>query len=40
MERGEFDDLEGEGRPIPGQGEIDDPLWWVRKWIQRDREEP
>lgn len=38
MENGEFDHLEGEGEPIPGAGKIDDPLWWVRKWIERNRE--
>lgn len=39
MERGEFDDLPGEGKPIPGRGTRDDALWWVRKWIKRDRAE-
>ncbi len=37
MERGEFEDLPGEGKPIPGQGSVDDELWWVRKWYQRNR---
>ncbi len=37
MERGEFDDLPGAGKPIPGAGEPDDPLWWIRKWVERER---
>ncbi len=38
MERGEFDELPGRGEPIPGAGTRDDDLWWVRTWIQRNRE--
>ncbi len=34
-ERGEFDDLPGAGKPIPGAGTKDDPLWWVRSWVRR-----
>jgi hypothetical protein len=37
MERGEFDDLPGAGRPIPGAGEPYDPLWWVKAWVERER---
>ena len=37
MERGEFDDLPGAGKPIPGAGQPDDPLWWFRKWVERER---
>lgn len=33
---GVFDDLPGEGRPIPGAGRPDDVLWWVRSWMQRN----
>lgn len=40
MEAGEFDDLEGVGRPIPDAGTVDDELWWVRRWVQRNRESP
>ena len=29
IEAGEFDDLPGEGEPIPGAGTVDDELWWV-----------
>ena len=39
MERGEFDDLPGQGKPIPGAGTHDDDLWWVREWIKRNRED-
>lgn len=38
MERGEFDDLPGKGRPIPGQGEFDGEGWWIRRWIERNRQ--
>lgn len=38
MEAGEFDDLDGVGKPIPGAGVVDDDLWWVRRWVQRNRE--
>jgi len=39
MERGEFDQLPGEGKPLPGAGETDDDLWWVRKWMSRQRKD-
>ena len=38
METGEFDDLPGLGKPIPGAGTIDDDLWWVRSWMERNRD--
>ena len=38
MEAGEFDDLPGAGRPIPGAGTVDDDLWWVREWVKRNRQ--
>jgi hypothetical protein len=39
QERGEFDDLPGAGRPLQlGDPEgPDDPLWWVRKFAERER---
>jgi len=37
MERGAFDDLPGAGKPIPGAGQPDDPLWWVKEWVERER---
>ncbi|MGZ6734795.1 MAG: DnaJ family domain-containing protein, partial [Nocardioides sp.] len=29
MERGDFDDLPGAGKPIEGLGEEHDPDWWL-----------
>lgn len=34
-ERGEFDDLPGTGRPLPGLDGTYDPNWWVREWLRR-----
>lgn len=39
MEAGEFDDLPGTGEPIPGAGRVDDELWWVRSWLQRNQDQ-
>lgn len=36
MERGEFDDLPGAGKPLPGTGSRYDELWWVRSWMERN----
>ena len=37
-ERGEFDDLPGAGRPLPlGDPERDDPDWWIRAKLRRER---
>ncbi|WOF24631.1 DUF1992 domain-containing protein [Microbacterium betulae] len=36
IRRGEFDDLPGAGRPIPGLGTTHDPDWWIRRKIQRE----
>lgn len=36
MERGEFSDLPGQGEPIDGLDETYDPLWWVKKWAERE----
>lgn len=38
MEAGEFDDLPGTGKPIPGAGSFDDEGWWVRSWVERNRD--
>ena len=40
MDAGEFDDLPGQGRPIPGAGTPDDDLWWVRGWLKRNGFDP
>jgi hypothetical protein len=35
IERGEFDNLPGRGKPLPPLD--DDPNWWLRKLIERER---
>lgn len=37
MERGDFDDLPGAGKPIRGLGDTHDPDWWVKNLIERER---
>lgn len=37
MERGEFDDLPGYGKPIEGLGEEHDPDWWLKRLVERER---
>jgi len=39
IERGEFDDVPGTGEPIPGAGTPDSEGWWIRRWVQRNREQ-
>ncbi|MDQ4119359.1 MAG: DUF1992 domain-containing protein [Actinomycetota bacterium] len=38
VERGEFDDLPGKGKPLPGAGTIGpiDEDWWVRGYLRRE----
>jgi DnaJ homologue, subfamily C, member 28, conserved domain len=36
MERGEFDDLPGAGKPIPGLDRPYDEQWWVKGLIRRE----
>jgi hypothetical protein len=36
MERGEFDDLPGAGKPITDLGEHHDPNWWLKKLVERE----
>jgi hypothetical protein len=38
QERGDFENLPGAGKPIPGAGTKDDDLWWVRSWLERNKE--
>ena len=38
MARGEFDDLPGQGEPLPDLGKPYDPNWWVKSWVERERE--
>jgi hypothetical protein len=35
-ERGEFDNLPGRGKPIPGAGQPYDELWWVKDKLRRE----
>jgi hypothetical protein len=37
MRRGEFDDLPGAGKPIPGLGANHDPDWWIRRKIESEQ---
>jgi len=37
MERGDFDDLPGAGKPIRGLGGTHDPDWWVKGLIEREK---
>ena len=37
MERGEFDDLPGQGKPIADLGVEHDPDWWLKKLVERER---
>ncbi|GAA4354857.1 DUF1992 domain-containing protein [Microbacterium rhizosphaerae] len=37
IRRGDFDDLPGAGKPIPGLGEHHDPDWWIRRKIEREQ---
>lgn len=37
IDRGEFDDLPGAGKPIPGLSGTHDPDWWVKSLIERER---
>ena len=35
-ERGDFADLPGKGKPLPGLEGPDDENWWIRSWIRRE----
>lgn len=35
-ERGDFADLPGKGRPLPGLDGPDDEDWWIRSWVRRE----
>ena len=37
MERGEFDNLPGAGRPIPGLNGREDENWWVKGFLEREK---
>lgn len=36
MERGEFDNLPGAGKPLPGAGRPDDENWWLTEYLRRE----
>lgn len=35
-ERGEFDDLPGAGKPLPGANKPHDPNWWVKQKLRAE----
>lgn len=35
-ENGEFDNLPGAGKPIPGRGEPYDEDWWIKEYLRRE----
>jgi hypothetical protein len=37
MERGDFDDLPGAGKPIEDLGRTHDPDWWLKRFVERER---
>jgi hypothetical protein len=37
MERGEFENLPGKGKPLEGLTGKDDPDWWVRRFVEREQ---
>lgn len=37
IERGEFDDLPGAGKPIEDLGTEHDPDWWIKRLVERER---
>ncbi|ALX65824.1 J-domain-containing protein [Microbacterium sp. XT11] len=36
IRRGDFDNLPGAGKPIPGLGDHHDPDWWIRRKIETE----
>jgi hypothetical protein len=36
-QRGEFDNLPGAGKPIPGLDQPHDELWWVKQLLEREK---
>ena len=37
QERGEFDNLPGAGKPIPGLGGAHDEMWWLKQLLKREQ---
>ena len=40
IERGEFDNLPGQGKPIKGLNGRDDENWWVKSYLEREQLAP
>ncbi|WP_243787691.1 DUF1992 domain-containing protein [Saccharopolyspora gloriosae] len=36
QERGDFNGLDGTGKPLPGAGQPHDELWWVKGYVERE----
>ena len=36
QERGDFDNLPGAGKPLPGAGQAYDEDWWLKEWVRRE----
>ncbi|MBS1699695.1 MAG: DUF1992 domain-containing protein [Actinobacteria bacterium] len=36
IRQGQFENLPGAGKPIPGLGDHHDPDWWIRRTIERE----
>jgi hypothetical protein len=36
QERGDFEDLPGKGKPIPGLRDPDDEDWWIKSFVRRE----
>lgn len=36
IRRGDFDNLPGAGKPLPGLGDHHDPDWWIRRKIEQE----
>ena len=37
IRRGDFDNLPGAGKPLPGLDGVHDPDWWIRRKIEREQ---
>lgn len=37
IRNGDFDNLPGAGKPLPGLGDVHDPDWWMRRKIEREQ---
>lgn len=37
IERGEFDNLPGAGKPLGDLGDLNDPDWWVKRLMEREQ---